>query len=97
MAGGGVTPDTCLALGRRCWVLDMEDRPERPEIETHRTLSSKGLSWPVSSKDKADLVIFDPPYFDKKADEYTMTAKLELIGIARQKNGISPLWMLLLF
>jgi len=27
MAGGGVTPDTCLALGRRCWAFDMEDRP----------------------------------------------------------------------
>jgi hypothetical protein len=34
MAGGGVTPDTCLALGRRCWSLDMADRPDtRPEIE----------------------------------------------------------------
>ena len=34
MAGGGVTADTSLALGRRCWSLDMEDRPDlRPEIE----------------------------------------------------------------
>ena len=28
MAGGGVTPDTCLALSRRCWAFDMTDRPE---------------------------------------------------------------------
>jgi len=28
----------------------------------------QGLSWPVNSKGKADLIIFDPPYFDKKAD-----------------------------
>ena len=51
----------------------MEDRQDtRPEIETHSWTYSldKGLSWPVSSKGKADLVIFDPPYFDKKADCY---------------------------
>ncbi len=72
MAGGGVTPDTCLALGRRCWAFDMMDRSKRPEIESHTwTLSSNGhLAWPVSSKTKADLIIFDPPYFNKKADGY---------------------------
>jgi len=73
MAGGGVTPDTCLALSRRCWAFDMTDRPEtRPEIESHTwTLSTaQQLAWPVSSKDKPDIIIFDPPYFDKKAAEY---------------------------
>ncbi|MBL7180968.1 MAG: ParB N-terminal domain-containing protein [Desulfobacterales bacterium] len=73
MAGGGVTPDTCLALGRRCWAFDMADRPEpRPEIEPYTwTLSAANqLSWPVNSKEKADLIIFDPPYFDKKAADY---------------------------
>ena len=36
MAGGGVCADTCLAMGRRCWSLDMEDRPDtRPEIEPY--------------------------------------------------------------
>ncbi len=72
MAGGGVTPDTCLALGRRCWAFDMEDRSSRPEIEPHTWMHSKnqGLSWPVRSKTKPDLIIFDPPYFDKKADGY---------------------------
>jgi hypothetical protein len=73
MAGGGVTPDTCLALSRRCWAFDMTDRPEtRPEIEHHTWTipTANQLSWPVSSKEKPDLVIFDPPYFDKKASDY---------------------------
>jgi ParB-like chromosome segregation protein Spo0J len=81
MAGGGVTPDTCLALSRRCWAFDMTDRPDtRPEIEPHTwtlptaqqltSSTANPLSWPVSSKEKADLIIFDPPYFDKKAADY---------------------------
>ncbi|MEA3417668.1 MAG: DNA methyltransferase [Thermodesulfobacteriota bacterium] len=82
MAGGGVTPDTCLALSRRCWAFDMTDRPEtRPEIEPHTWTHSSAnppaspeqagqLAWPVSSKQKPDLIIFDPPYFDKKAANY---------------------------
>jgi len=73
MAGGGVTPDTCLALSRRCWAFDMQDQPEtRPEIEPHTWTHSttNPLAWPVSSKEKPDLIICDPPYFDKKAADY---------------------------
>ena len=72
MAGGGVTPDTCLALDRRCWSFDIKELSRRPEIEPHTwTLSSNGLlTWPVSSKTKPDLIIFDPPYFSKKANAY---------------------------
>ena len=81
MAGGGVTPDTCLAMNRRCWAFDMQDRSEtRPEIEPHtwtrppahqlKSSSAHQLLWPVSSKEKPDLIIFDPPYFDKKAADY---------------------------
>jgi len=78
MAGGGVTPDTCLALSRRCWAFDMTDRPEtRPEIEPHtwtiptaHQLNSSSANKLISSKEKPDLVIFDPPYFDKKASDY---------------------------
>ena len=78
MAGGGVTPDTCLALSRRCWAFDMTDRPEtRPEIEPHTwtiptayQLNSSSANKLTSSKEKADLIIFDPPYFDKKACDY---------------------------
>jgi ParB/RepB/Spo0J family partition protein len=83
MAGGGVTPDTCLAMNRRCWAFDMTDRPEtRPEIEPHtwtippahqlKSSSANQLLWPVSSKEKSDLIIFDPPYFNKKAADYDM-------------------------
>ena len=63
-----MTPDTCLALNRRCWAFDMTDRPEtRPEIEPCTwTLPD----WPITSKGKPDLIIFDPPYFDKKAADY---------------------------
>jgi len=78
MGGGGVTPDTCLALGRKCWSLDMIDRPDtRPEIEQHywdvkSNFESASTSNPFSlnSKEKPDLIIFDPPYFDKKAKSY---------------------------
>ena len=78
MAGGGVTPDTCLALKRRCWAFDMTDRPEtRPEIEPHtwtistaHQLNNSSANPLTSSKEKADLIIFDPPYFDKKAADY---------------------------
>ena len=70
MAGGGVTADTCLAFNRRCWSFDMVDRPEeRPEIEYH-FWDINNLKWPVNGKTKPDLIIFDPPYFSKKAKEY---------------------------
>jgi len=81
MAGGGVTPDVCLAFNRRCWAFDMADRPEtRPEIEPH-TWPSDGATlfvWPVTSKEKPDLIILDPPYFDKKAADYDKNSISEL-------------------
>jgi DNA modification methylase len=84
MAGGGVTPDTCLALGHKCWAFDMMDRSNRPEIEPHTwTLSSNGhLTWPVSSKTKPDFIIFDPPYFNKKADGYD---EKSISGLSKNK------------
>jgi len=78
MAGGAVVADTCLALNRRCWSFDMEDRPDtRPEIEPH-FWDPHNLHWPVRGKAKPDLIVFDPPYFSKKADAY-------------DKNGIATL------
>ena len=71
MAGGGVVEDTCLAFNRKCWSFDLVDRPEtRPEIEPHQW-NPETLLWPVEGKEKPDLVFFDPPYFNKLADEYT--------------------------
>jgi DNA modification methylase len=80
MSGGGVAADTALALGRRCWSLDMIDRPDtRPEIEPYywemmdnSKLEGKGQinAAFLTSREKPDLIIFDPPYFDKKARDY---------------------------
>jgi len=84
MAGGGVTPDTCLAMGRRCRAFDLMDRPEtRPEIEpfTWDISSDQGLFWPVSSKEKPDFIIFDPPCFDKKAADYD---KKSISGLSKK-------------
>ncbi len=77
MGGGGVTSDVCLAFNRRCWSLDMIDRPAtRPEIEPYlwdtkgnfnNDSESPGF---FTAKQKPDLIIFDPPYFDKKAADY---------------------------
>ncbi|MCP3944882.1 MAG: hypothetical protein GY710_25845 [Desulfobacteraceae bacterium] len=55
------------------WSLALE---EKDDLKKFKELGwglrawDQELSWPVSSKGKADLVIFDPPYFDKKADGY---------------------------
>jgi len=74
MAGGGVTPDTCLAFNRRCWAMDMIDRPDkRPEIEPCHWDIKGNLALDkklFKAKGKPDLIIFDPPYFDKKAKAY---------------------------
>jgi len=56
----------------------MIDRPEtRPEIEPHTwtipadsQLNSSSTDKLTGSKEKPDLIIFDPPYFDKKASDY---------------------------
>jgi len=70
MAGGGVVPDTCLALNRKCWSFDMADRIEtRPEIEPWYW-DMNNLKWPVRGKALPDLILFDPPYFSKRAKEY---------------------------
>jgi hypothetical protein len=70
MAGGGVVPDTALALNRRCWSFDMKDMADaRPEIEPY-FWDIKDLKWPVYGKTRPDLILFDPPYFSKKAEDY---------------------------
>jgi len=70
MAGGGVTADTALALNRRCWSFDMADMADtRPEIEPY-FWDMKDLKWPVKGKTRPDLILFDPPYFREKAEDY---------------------------
>ena len=76
MGGGGVTPDVCLAFNRRCWTLDMIDRPDiRPEIEPYywdvKGDFKKGRKTSVFfiSKQKPDLIIIYPPGFDEKRND----------------------------
>jgi len=48
------------------------DRPDvRPEIEPYyRDIKGSENLGVLNSKEKPDPIIFDPPYFDKKAEEY---------------------------
>ncbi|MBF0451132.1 MAG: ParB N-terminal domain-containing protein [Candidatus Magnetomorum sp.] len=70
MGGGGVTSDTCLVFNRKCWSFDLTDnKDKRPEIEKYYW-DPNNLKWPVKGKTKPDIIIFDPPYFDKKSDDY---------------------------
>ncbi|MGD9158549.1 MAG: ParB/RepB/Spo0J family partition protein [Desulfobacteraceae bacterium] len=70
MAGGGVVPDTCLVMNRRCMSFDMAPDPAaRPEIEKWYW-DTDNMKWPLDKKTKPDLILFDPPYFSKKADDY---------------------------
>jgi len=71
MPGGGVVADTWLAFNRKCWSFDLADRPEtRPEIEPHQW-NPETLIWPVKGKEKSALIFFNPPYFNKMADQST--------------------------
>ena len=67
MAGGGVTPDTCLAFNRRCMAFDLSTRDSRPEIQSHYWKVGS-MDWP--SVKTPDLIFFDPPYFSKMDDDY---------------------------
>jgi len=70
MAGGGVVPDTCLVMNRRCMSFDMAPDPAaRPGIEKWYW-DTDNMKWPLDKKTKPDLILFDPPYFSKKADGY---------------------------
>lgn len=65
MAGGGTVPDVCLAMGRECYAYDVNGS-DRIDI-IPRNIATEG--WPDRIK-KADLIFWDPPYFDKKDDDY---------------------------
>ena len=61
MSGSGTTQDVCLVMGRKCYGYDIDDRHERQDVITH-DIAVDG--WPDRLK-KADLIFWDPPYFDK--------------------------------
>ena len=60
MAGSGTTLDVCLAFGRECYAYDIDDRHQRPDVIIHDLKTG----WPERVK-KADLIFWDPPYFEK--------------------------------
>lgn len=64
MAGGGVTLDACLVMGRRCRAYDKD--PRRKDIML-RDFILEGFPTRVN---KCHLIILDPPYYKKKEAEY---------------------------
>lgn len=65
LAGGGVTNDACLLIGRKCYSYDINPVENRKDIIQHDFLN--GL--PERAK-KSNLIFLDPPYFKKKEAEY---------------------------
>lgn len=61
MGGSGTTNDVALAMGRKCYSFDIDGRHERNDIIIHN-IDKKG--WHNRVK-KADLIFWDPPYFEK--------------------------------
>lgn len=61
MAGSGTTLDVCLAMGRECYAYDIDDRHGRPDVISHNIALD---GWHERVK-KADLIFWDPPYFEK--------------------------------
>lgn len=66
MAGGGVTIDTCLAMGRKCRAYDIN-----PEISGRRDIEQHDAREKLPQRaQNCDLIILDPPYYKKKEEEY---------------------------
>lgn len=61
MVGSGTTLDACLLMGRKCYGFDIDERHDRPDVIKHN-ISLNG--WHERVK-KADLIFWDPPYFEK--------------------------------
>lgn len=61
MVGSGTTIDVCMVMGRKCYGYDIDSRHERPDVIAHNIAKD---GWPDRVK-KADLIFWDPPYFDK--------------------------------
>jgi hypothetical protein len=60
MAGSGTTLDACLLMGRKARGYDIDLRHERVDVEQHDLTDG----WPDPTG-KADLIVWDPPYYDK--------------------------------
>jgi hypothetical protein len=60
MAGSGTVLDACRILGREGHGFDIDLRHERPDVTQH----DLATGWPDVTE-KADLIFWDPPYFNK--------------------------------
>ncbi len=65
MVGSGTMLDACLLMGRKARGYDINDLQKRVDIEKHNL----STGWPETVR-KADLVFWDPPYFNKKDADY---------------------------
>ena len=63
-AGGGITIDVCKYWKRNCVALDID--PRREDIQKHDIRTG----FPESARD-ADLVFYDPPYWNMVAEDYS--------------------------
>jgi hypothetical protein len=63
MVGSGTTLDACLLMGRKARGYEIDERHERIDIEKYNLTDG----WPEKVS-KADLIFWDPPYFDKMED-----------------------------
>lgn len=61
MVGSGTTLDACLLMGRKCFGYDIDERHDRPDVIKHN-ISTDGWHEHI---EKADLIFWDPPYFEK--------------------------------
>jgi hypothetical protein len=63
MSGGGTTLDVCKAMNRKCLAYDIN--PCRSDIIKNDIITG------IPSKERAKLIILDPPYSIQKKGEYT--------------------------
>jgi len=62
MVGSGTTLDACLLMGRKCFGFDIDERHDRVDVIQHN-ISADG--WNKHLVEDADLIFWDPPYFEK--------------------------------
>lgn len=62
MVGSGTTLDACLLMGRKCFGFDIDERHDRPDVIKHNIAID---GWNKYLTKEADLIFWDPPYFEK--------------------------------
>jgi hypothetical protein len=62
MVGSGTTLDACLLMGRKCFGFDIDERHDRVDVIQHNIAVD---GWNKHLIKDADLIFWDPPYFEK--------------------------------